>query len=113
MVATAFLALMGIAVWAGKLPSLLFGSYICLSVVSFIAYAADKSAARNGRWRTKENTLHLLSLLGGWPGALAAQQILRHKSKKASFRTAFWLTVVVNCGALGWLLSSPNIALLR
>jgi uncharacterized membrane protein YsdA (DUF1294 family) len=111
MTAAGFLVLMALAVLARKVPALVFGSYICLSIISFIAYAVDKSAARNDRWRTKESTLHLLSLLGGWPGALVAQQVLRHKSKKESFRTVFWLTVLVNCSALAWLLSRSGVDL--
>ena len=91
---------------SGKLPLLLFGLTLGMSALAFIAYAVDKSAARNNRWRIKESTLHLLSLFGGWPGALLAQLVVRHKSKKQSFQSAFWLTVVVNCGAVGWLLSS-------
>jgi uncharacterized membrane protein YsdA (DUF1294 family) len=63
----------------------------------------DKSAARRDRWRTRESTLHLLGAIGGWPGALAAQQLLRHKSAKPSFQGVFWLTVVANVGAVGWL----------
>jgi len=112
-IAAGFLALIGIAVLAGKLPALVLGAYICLSVMTFIAYAADKSAAQDGRWRTPESTLHMLSLAGGWPGALVAQQVLRHKSKKASFRRAFWLTLLVNCGALCWLFSASGAALLH
>jgi uncharacterized membrane protein YsdA (DUF1294 family) len=45
----------------------------------------------------------LLSLAGGWPGALVAQQKLHHKSKKQSFRLVFWLTVLLNCGEFVWL----------
>lgn len=108
-----FLVVLAIAVLADKVPPSVFGAYMFLSVSTFIAYKIDKSAARNGRWRTKESTLHVLALLGGWPGALVAQHLLRHKSKKESFRIAFWLTVAVNCGVLGWLVYSSNIALLR
>jgi len=36
--------------------------------------------------------------MGGWTGALLAQQILRHKTRKQSFLDAFWLTVVLNIG---------------
>ncbi|HSP01762.1 MAG TPA: DUF1294 domain-containing protein [Thioalkalivibrio sp.] len=78
--------------------------YLVACVITFSAYALDKSAARRGRWRTRESTLHLLSLAGGWPGALMAQQWLRHKSKKQSFRRWFWLTVLLNCVVLGWLI---------
>lgn len=79
-----------------------------LSLVTFIAYALDKAAARKGSWRTPESTLHLLSLLGGWPGALVAQRKLRHKTRKPSFRLVFWLTVLLNCGILLWSLS-PSV----
>ena len=70
--------------------------YAGLSLVAFFAYAFDKSAARAGRWRVSEGTLHSLGLAGGWPGALQAQQLLRHKSNKPSFRSVFWATVSIN-----------------
>jgi uncharacterized membrane protein YsdA (DUF1294 family) len=37
-----------------------------------------------------------LGLACGWPGALLAQQLLRHKTAKGSFVATFWGTVVVN-----------------
>lgn len=77
-------------------PVLLLTLYLLASGLSYWAYAADKSAARRGRWRISENTLHLLSLAGGWPGALLAQWALRHKTSKTSFQIAFWITVVLN-----------------
>ena len=77
--------------------------YIGLSLLAFLAYAVDKSASINGRWRTPERTLHLLSLVGGWPGALLGQQLLRHKCSKPSFVAVFWFTVAVNvAGFIAW-----------
>jgi uncharacterized membrane protein YsdA (DUF1294 family)/cold shock CspA family protein len=73
-------------------------AYLLASVAAFVAYAVDKSAARSGRWRTPEATLHWFSLACGWPGALLAQQLLRHKSSKPSFVASFWATVAVNVG---------------
>lgn len=105
VLAASFLALLTVSALAGRLPALLPVFYGGLSLVAFLAYAVDKSAARNGRWRTQESTLHLLALAGGWPGALVAQQRLRHKSAKPSFLVVFWVTVVLNCGALAWLLT--------
>jgi uncharacterized membrane protein YsdA (DUF1294 family) len=75
----------------------IFGWYLIISLLAFIVYAKDKAAAKKGSWRIPESTLHLLSLLGGWPGALIAQQTLRHKSKKEPFRFIFWITVFLNC----------------
>jgi len=79
-----------------KPPLVLAAAYLAASLVAFIAYALDKSAARRGAWRTSEGTLHLLAVVGGWPGALLAQQVLRHKSTKAEFRAVFWGTVILN-----------------
>jgi uncharacterized membrane protein YsdA (DUF1294 family) len=64
--------------------------------VCFAVYVHDKSAAVDGRWRVSERTLIVLGLAGGWPGAIVAQQIYRHKSNKAAFRSAFWGSVVLN-----------------
>lgn len=72
------------------------GLYVALSVLAFGAYAWDKSAARIGAWRMAESSLHLVALAGGWPGALLAQQLLRHKSVKREFRAVFWVTVALN-----------------
>ncbi|WP_265947676.1 DUF1294 domain-containing protein [Dechloromonas sp. A34] len=105
-IAGIFLAFVAVSALTGKLPLAVLGLYVGASLAAFIAYAADKSAARNDRWRTKENTLHLLALIGGWPGALVAQNRLRHKSSKMSFQVVFWATVLLNCGALA-LLSRP------
>lgn len=69
---------------------------LLMSMVTFIAYGLDKSASRRGSWRTSEATLHLLALVGGWPGAWMAQRLLRHKTRKAEFQAVFWTTVVLN-----------------
>lgn len=96
----------------GLLPWALVGIYALASAVAFASYAADKSAAIQDRWRTPESRLHLLALAGGWPGALLAQRLLRHKSSKLSFQLVFWATVVLHFGVLGWLVS-PAGAVVR
>ena len=80
--------------------------YAVLSVVAALLHADDKAAARSGRRRTPESTLHLVGLLGGWPGALVAMRRLRHKTAKASFQATFWITVAVNGAALTLLVLS-------
>jgi uncharacterized membrane protein YsdA (DUF1294 family)/cold shock CspA family protein len=74
--------------------------YAVMSAVAFLAYAIDKSAAVHRRWRIKESTLLGLGLACGWPGALLAQQLFRHKTAKSSFVFAFWITVFLNAAAL-------------
>ena len=102
-----------ISVLTGKLPLAIPLVYLVMSVITFIAYAIDKSAAENGRWRTQENTLHLLALVGGWPGAILGQMLLRHKSKKKAFRMVFWLTVILSVAGLFWLHTSSGSVFLQ
>jgi uncharacterized membrane protein YsdA (DUF1294 family) len=112
-VAAAFVVSVAASVLVGKLPPMVFFLYLGASALTFLAYASDKTAAKNNRWRTRESTLHLCSLAGGWPGALFAQRLLRHKSRKGSFQITFWFTVVLNCGVLGLLFTRFGSAAMR
>ena len=105
----AWAALIVWASWAGRLPVMAAPIALLLNLVTFFVYWVDKHAAQTGQWRTAENTLHLFSLVGGWPGAWCAQQVLRHKSKKASFRSAYWLTVALHCIVLTGILFSRRL----
>lgn len=105
LVAALSLSIVAMIVAMGILPRHVLWWYLGMSVVTFSLYAMDKAAARKATRRTPENTLHALALLGGWPGALYAQQLLRHKSRKRSFRMVFWLTVGLNVAMLGYLAS--------
>ena len=77
-----------------------------LSALAYLMYWLDKSAAQKGRQRVPENSLHLVGLAGGWPGALIAQQRFRHKTLKQPFQTVFWVTVVLNAAIVAWLARS-------
>ncbi|MFA5172456.1 MAG: cold shock and DUF1294 domain-containing protein [Sulfuriferula sp.] len=103
-----FCSFLALVVLVGRLPFAILGVYLAASILAFFAYAVDKSAAQNNRWRTQESTLHLFGIVGGWPGAWLAQKTLRHKSKKKEFQTVFWATVIINCFALGWLLTKSG-----
>lgn len=102
-----------LSILTAKIPTFVLAFYFIVSLLTFIMYSVDKSAAQNGDWRTPESTLHFLSLAGGWPGALIAQQKLRHKSKKQPFRTVFWVTVILNFAAFIWLLTPKGNAVLQ
>lgn len=91
---------------AGRVPAWVALVYTVMSGVTLLSYRLDKSAAVANRRRTPEQSLHLLALFGGWPGALLAQSVFRHKSSKAAFQWAFRATVVLNLGVLTWLLWS-------
>jgi len=73
-----------------------------MSVVTFLAYLMDKRRAVGGTWRIRESMLHLLELGGGWPGALVAQQVLRHKSSKGRYLLVFWAIVALHGVLWAW-----------
>ncbi|MCQ9423101.1 DUF1294 domain-containing protein [Pseudomonas sp. LJDD11] len=70
--------------------------YLLMSLLALLLYRHDKRQAGQGGQRVAENTLHLIELLGGWPGALLAQQLYRHKTRKLSFQIVFWLIVIAH-----------------
>ncbi|MFO1495010.1 MAG: cold shock and DUF1294 domain-containing protein [Lysobacterales bacterium] len=95
----------------GKIPWWILWVFCGMSLWTFGLYGWDKLAAKDGRWRTPEDTLHACALFGGWPGAMLAQQIFKHKSSKASFQAVFWTTVVVNIVGvviLSWVLGTTH-----
>lgn len=98
-------------VWQRLVPWWVLLASTLLNLATFFAYWRDKYAAQQGRWRISEETLHLWSLAGGWVGAWFAQQVLRHKSAKASFRAAYWSTATTHCavvlGIWWWFLRMP------
>lgn len=113
LVAAGFLGMLALLTMTGRLPLLVFFLYLGMSCFAFFAYAIDKAAAREERRRTPESTLHLFGLACGWPGALLAQALLRHKSAKRSFRITYWWTVVLNCAALFWFLTPAGTRTVR
>ena len=92
-----------------ELPWWMPAIYGVMSVIAFTAYGLDKAAARRDAPRTSEQTLLGLGLLCGWPGALIAQQVFRHKTRKRTFRRAFWRTVILNMLALAAFIALATI----
>ncbi|MGV3659470.1 MAG: DUF1294 domain-containing protein [Prosthecobacter sp.] len=72
----------------------LYGTLTVLSASTYLAYFLDKRRAQTNAWRIPELHLHLLELMGGWPGAWVAQGRIRHKSSKTSYQIVFWLIIL-------------------
>lgn len=108
-----FVAILGVTYYLGLIPPLIILLFIIVSAFAYERYAKDKKAALKGEWRVPEKTLHILSLLCGWPGAIIAQQRLRHKTKKVNFKVIFWLTILMNIGGFSWLHTNQGSLMLR
>ena len=100
--AVLFFAVLGVLLVRGDIPAVVPLVYVVLSAVAFVMYRVDKTAAVRRTRRTPESTLHTIALLGGWPGALVARPVFRHKTVKQPFRAVFWCTVAANLAALAW-----------
>jgi uncharacterized membrane protein YsdA (DUF1294 family) len=85
-----------IGVWRRGETVIPLAAYGLVSVVAFLLYWSDKRKARTDSWRTPENILHAVELAGGWPGALIAQQVLRHKTRKVPYQVLFWVIVLLH-----------------
>jgi len=96
-ISISFLTIVAFMALTNKISPIILIIYLILTIITYSTYSSDKDASRIKTLRTPENFLHLLALAGGWPGALVAQQKLRHKSKKQPFRFIFWITVLLNC----------------
>jgi uncharacterized membrane protein YsdA (DUF1294 family) len=64
-----------------------------INLWAFAAFVWDKRCAVRGRSRVPERTLLTLAALGGAPGAVAAQQLVRHKTRKQPF--VAWLGLIL------------------
>lgn len=83
-----------------------------INLLTLVAFAGDKRAAVRGRRRTPERTLLWMALLGGSPAAIAAQKLLRHKTRKEPFRTLLLATAcaqaILLALAAAWLFGWPG-----
>lgn len=73
------------------------------SIIAFVMFWRDKQLAKSDLQRIPERTLHTVAILGGWPGSVLGQQLIRHKSQKLSFRFALWAIVILHGAILTFL----------
>ena len=62
-----------------------------INLLAFVLFRQDKRAAIAGGHRISERTLLGLAVIGGGLGAVTAQQMLRHKTRKEPFRSLLYL----------------------
>ena len=100
---------LAVSAYAGRMPAWVPFAYLVGSVVTFIAYGIDKRSAEAGEWRISEAALHLLDLLFGWPGGLAAQQFYSHKTRKVWFQIVFWLTGLLHLVCWAYVITQTTL----
>lgn len=81
---------------------------LLVNVLTLVIYGADKMAARKAWRRVPESTLLVFGVVDGWPGAIAGQQLFRHKTQKQPFKTYFIISILLSVSAMAavyWLLA--------
>ncbi len=62
---------------------------ILINLIGVGAMALDKYKSQKGYWRISENTLFLITILGGGIGTIFGMYYFRHKTKKLKFTIGF------------------------
>ncbi len=62
---------------------------LIINLIGFYAMWSDKRRAKKGKWRIPEQTLFLITALGGGIGTIAGMYTFRHKTKKLRFVIGF------------------------
>ncbi|HAV5587727.1 DUF1294 domain-containing protein [Acinetobacter baumannii] len=104
-----YFVLMGIMSFIHILPAYTLLFVLMMNVLSYWLYSQDKEAAQLGNRRVPEQTLHIVSFLGGWPAAWWVQQKLRHKTQKQPFRKIYFCTIFFHLLLILWLISPLNV----
>lgn len=95
-----FLAVLVALVWTtGRV---LVWYAVAVNLTTFLLYWQDKSAAKKNIGRVPELVLHALAFAGGAPGALLAQRVFRHKTRKWQFQAIFWPSVALHLAITAW-----------
>lgn len=58
---------------------------IVINLIGFYMMWSDKRRAKWGKWRIPENTLFIVTALGGGIGTIVGMYTFRHKTKKLKF----------------------------
>lgn len=73
---------------------------LLINVLTLVIYGVDKMAARRAWRRVPESTLLVFGFVGGWAGAIAGQQLFRHKTQKQPFRTWFIISAIASLAGM-------------
>ena len=58
---------------------------LIINIIGFFMMWSDKRKAKKGKWRIPEQTLFVVTALGGGIGTIAGMYTFRHKTKKLKF----------------------------
>lgn len=75
---------------------------IIINIIGFLMMYIDKRKAKRGAWRIPENTLFIITAIGGGIGTIAGMRLFRHKTKKPLFRFGFPFLLIMDILLIIW-----------
>lgn len=71
-----------------------------INLIGFLMMWSDKRRAKWGKWRIPEQTLFVVTALGGGIGTIAGMYTFRHKTKKLKFTIGLPMLVILEIVAV-------------
>ena len=69
---------------------------VIINIIGFLAMYIDKQKAKRGSWRIPENTLFIITAIGGGIGTIAGMYLFRHKTKKWTFKIGLPVLLILD-----------------
>ncbi|MBQ2835324.1 MAG: DUF1294 domain-containing protein [Clostridia bacterium] len=73
---------------------------LVINLIGFLMMWSDKRKAKKGKWRIPEQTLFIVTALGGGIGTIAGMYTFRHKTKKLKFTVGLPALVILEIVAI-------------
>jgi len=68
---------------------------LMINLIGFLMMWSDKRKAKKGKWRIPEQTLFIVTALGGGIGTIAGMYTFRHKTQKLKFTIGLPVLVIL------------------
>ena len=69
---------------------------VIINIIGFLAMYIDKQKAKRVSWRIPENTLFIITAIGGGIGTIAGMYLFRHKTKKWTFKIGLPVLLILD-----------------
>ena len=77
---------------------------LIINLIGFFMMWSDKKRAKWGKWRIPEQTLFIVTALGGGIGTIAGMYTFRHKTKKMKFTVGLPALVILEIVAIVYMM---------
>ena len=77
---------------------------VIINLIGFFMMWSDKRRAKWGKWRIPEQTLFIVTALGGGIGTIAGMYTFRHKTKKLKFTVGLPALVILEIVAIVYII---------